>query len=154
MPEIVIRSAHLADQQQIAQLCAQLWPDATAEEHAQDLVPSLAGTPKTLLPHRIFVAETADKQIIGFVEVDLRSHADGCDYTRPVGFLEGWLVSEKYRRQGIAARLLQAAEDWARQQGCKEIASDTWLDHTVSQQTHEALGFEEVDRCIHYRKAL
>jgi aminoglycoside 6'-N-acetyltransferase I len=34
------------------------------------------------------------------------------------------------------------------------MASDTWLDALDSQQAHEALGFEVVDRCVHYRKNL
>ena len=46
------------------------------------------------------------------------------------------------------------AEDWARSQGCMKIASDTWIDNEPSQRAHEALSFEVVDRCVHYRKAL
>jgi hypothetical protein len=32
------------------------------------------------------------------------------------------------------------------------MASDTWIDHTLSQRVHEAVGFEVVDRCVHIRK--
>jgi aminoglycoside 6'-N-acetyltransferase I len=71
-----------------------------------------------------------------------------------VGFLEGWYVAETHRRRGVGAALLRAAEDWAREQGCTEMASDTWLDNEGSQRAHEALGFEEVDRCVNYRKSL
>jgi aminoglycoside 6'-N-acetyltransferase I len=34
------------------------------------------------------------------------------------------------------------------------MASDPWLDNVASQTAHEALGFEVVDRCVHYRKVL
>ncbi len=102
----------------------------------------------------IFVAETESGLLAGFLEVGLRSHADGCDPRRPVGFVEGWFVSESHRRKGVGRQLLEAAEDWARRQGCLEMASDTWMDHALSQRVHEALKFEVVDRCIHYRKAL
>jgi len=47
-----------------------------------------------------------------------------------------------------------AAEDWARSQGCVEVASDTWIDNEESQRVHEALGYQVVDRCVHYRKTL
>jgi aminoglycoside 6'-N-acetyltransferase I len=50
--------------------------------------------------------------------------------------------------------MMRTAEDWASSQGCKEIASDTWIDETISQNAHQALGFEIVDRCIHFRKPL
>jgi aminoglycoside 6'-N-acetyltransferase I len=49
---------------------------------------------------------------------------------------------------------MQAGEEWARSHGCHEVASDTWIDHESSQRAHEALGFEVVDRCVNYRKAL
>jgi hypothetical protein len=101
-----------------------------------------------------FVAETADGTLTGFAEVDLRSHADGCDPVRPVGYLEGWYVAEEYRRRAIGRQLLFAAEDWARRHGCLEMASDTGIDNQLSQSCHEASGFEVVDRCVHYRKRL
>jgi aminoglycoside 6'-N-acetyltransferase I len=106
------------------------------------------------MPCVIFVYELNGERLIGFAEVDLRSHADGCDPARPVGFLEGWYVLEGHRRKRIGAALLQAAENWARGHGCTEMASDTWIDSDISQRAHEALGFEVVDRCVHYRKAL
>jgi hypothetical protein len=38
--------------------------------------------------------------------------------------------------------------------GAREMASDTQIDNALSQQVHEALGFQVVDRCVHYRKPL
>jgi aminoglycoside 6'-N-acetyltransferase I len=106
------------------------------------------------LPATIFVAEDGTGRLAGFLQVGLRSHADGCDPAHPVGFVEGWFVFEAFRRRGIGRALMHVAEDWANSQGCKEMASDTWIDETISQNSHEALGFEVVDRCIHFRKQL
>ncbi len=92
--------------------------------------------------------------LIGFLEVGLRSHADGCGTERPVGFLEGWFVREQYRNQGAGKELVIAAEAWARSMGCLEMASDTQVDNLESQAVHQALGFEIADRCVHFRKAL
>ncbi len=88
----------------------------------------------------------------GSLRLSLRSHADGCDPSHCVGYIEGWYVAPPYRRNRIGARLVAAAEEWARTQGCREIASDVWLSNPKSQIAHEALGFEVVDRCVHYRK--
>jgi aminoglycoside 6'-N-acetyltransferase I len=131
-----------------------LWPETSAAEHARELTPMLAGHTPGAMPLITFVAETADGTLVGFLEADLRSHADGCDPSRPVGYLEGWYVADQFRRMGVGSRLLAAAEDWARGLGCIEMASDTWIDHETSQRAHEASGFEVVDRCVHYRKAL
>jgi aminoglycoside 6'-N-acetyltransferase I len=71
-----------------------------------------------------------------------------------VGFIEGWFVYEPLRHQGIGRALMRTAEQWAREQGCIEMASDTWIDHSLSQNAHKSLGFEIVDRCVHFRKRL
>lgn len=131
-----------------------LWPDAAPEQHAADAAPILAGDPPGSLPAVFFLAETATGEIAGFIEAGLRSHADGCDPSHSVGFVEGWFVKAEYRRRKIGSLLLKEAEAWARCHGCREMASDTWIDHTDSQGAHEALGFEVVDRCVHYRKLL
>ena len=151
---IVVRPATTADLPTLAAMCHQLWPDATAEEHAGDVALILAGNSPGALPAVFFVAQDPSGRAVGFVLAGLRSHADGCDPAHPVGFIEGWYVEPAFRRQGIGGMLVAAAEDWARNRGCKEMASDTWIDHLDSQHAHEALGFEVVDRCVHYRKKL
>jgi aminoglycoside 6'-N-acetyltransferase I len=90
----------------------------------------------------------------GFLEVGLRSCADGCDRTHPVGYVEGWYVAESHRRNGVGAALLRTAEEWARAQGCREIASDTPVSNTLSQHVHESLGFQVPERAVLYRKTL
>jgi aminoglycoside 6'-N-acetyltransferase I len=151
--DVKIRVAGPADLEEVAGMCHSLWPDCSAVEHAQEFAPLLAGEPYGTLPAIVLVAEDAGR-LLGFVQVGLRSHADGCDPAHPVGFLEGWYVRPEFRRQKLGAKLVAAAEDWARGQGCLEMASDTWIDHEDSQRAHEALGFEVVDRCVNYRKSL
>jgi aminoglycoside 6'-N-acetyltransferase I len=124
---------------------AQLWPESSIEEQLLEIAHA---QPANL------VAEDESGELIGFLEVGLRSVADGCDTSRPVGFVEGWFVREPHRNRGVGRALMQAAEAWARSQGCLEMASDTLLDNQDGQLAHQALGFEVVDRCVHYRKRL
>jgi aminoglycoside 6'-N-acetyltransferase I len=152
--DVLIRPARPADTPALSVLCSALWPDSRLEEHAREMEALLAGQARTTLPLVCFVAEAPDGALVGFIEAGLRSHADGCDPAHPVGFLEGWYVSPEFRRHGIGGRLVAGAEDWARSQGCLEMASDTWIDHDLSQRAHEAVRYEVVDRCVHYRKAL
>ena len=130
-----------------------LWPEASLVEHRDDLRDLLNGSPRSTLPLVVIVTEE-DSTLIGFVEVGLRSHADGCDPRRPVGFIEGWYVSAEARGSGVGRLLIDAAEQWAAAQGCNELASDTWADNTAARAAHEALGFEVVDVCVNYRRSI
>ena len=149
-----IRHAQSSDRDELSRLRASLWPSASSHEHARELATILEGRAALTMPFVILVAETSDRRLVGFLEANLRSHADGCNPTCPVGYVEGWYVADRCRRQGVGRNLLSAAEDWARTQGCVEMASDTWLDNEASQRAHEALGYQVVDRCVHYRKSL
>ena len=152
--QICIRRAQLSDREHLVRMRTALWPDSSAEEHDLEVIAILEGRAALTMPLIILVAETGDRRVVGFLEGDLRSHADGCNPAHPVGYIEGWYVAENYRDQGVGKRLVAAAEDWARSHGCVEIASDTWIDNEVSQRAHQALGYEVVDRCVHYRKTL
>lgn len=101
----------------------------------------------------VFVAERSDGTIAGFVEVGTRPYADGCD-TSPVGYVEAWYVDPDVRRRGYGRALLDAAEQWARSAGCREMASDAQLDNVVSQSAHRRAGYTEVDRIVQFRKSL
>ncbi|HMH12225.1 MAG TPA: GNAT family N-acetyltransferase [Edaphobacter sp.] len=154
MPAPTVRPAQLDDANAIAKMCELLWPDATADEHRKDITDLLTSGYSGTLPATIFVAHDETGNLTGFLQAGLRSHADGCDTAHPVGFIEGWFVYEPLRHRGIGGALMHAAEQWSRTQGCIEIASDTWIDHTLSQIAHQSLGFEIVDRCVHFRKHL
>lgn len=96
--EVHVRQAKPADRDQLARLREALWPETSAEEHARELEPILAGETPGSMPLVNFVAETADGRLLGFAEIDLRSHADGCSPALPVGYLEGWYAFGKFFR--------------------------------------------------------
>jgi len=153
MDPVVTRAAEAQDLEPLADLCQALWPESPREEHRAELEGILAGRNPSTLPLQHFVAE-ADGRLVGFLEAGLRSHADCCDVSRPVGYIEGWYVDPAWRRHGIGALLVNAAEDWARRQGCREMASDSLIENALSEQAHTALGYEVVARSVLYRKKL
>jgi aminoglycoside 6'-N-acetyltransferase I len=149
-----IRLARHSDRNTLAKMRALLWPDTGVEEHLRELDAVLSHPMIGTLPMVILVSEDESGALIGFLEIGMRSHADGCDPARPVGFVEGWFVQERFRNRGVGGELMRSAEDWARARGCLEMASDALIDNEESQRAHEALGFDVVDRCVHFRKGL
>jgi aminoglycoside 6'-N-acetyltransferase I len=72
----------------------------------------------------------------------------------PVPFIEGWYVEPAMQRRGVGKALVEAAEAWSIAASYDEIASDVEIDDDGSIAAHRALGYEEVDRVVCFRKAL
>jgi aminoglycoside 6'-N-acetyltransferase I len=105
-----------------------------------------------LVPAAVLVAERSGGGLCGFLELSLRNYAEGCVGETP--YIESWFVDQDQRRCGVGSALVSAAEAWARSLGYRELASDSLLENDVSQAAHRALGFEELERSVHYRKPL
>lgn len=154
---VQVRSVYRPDQAEWMRMRTALWPDEGANEQAEEVAAFFATDTflwsESLLPWRVFVAERPAGGLCGFVEASIRPYVAGCA-TLPVGYVEGWYVDPDMRRQGIGRKLVQAAERWAADQGCKEMASDAHLGNAVSHESHKALGFEESERLVHFRKRL
>jgi len=150
--DVQIRAARRSDGEALARLRHALWPDGSYEEHLADARKMFDGV-ASALPLVDFVALLHGK-LVGFLEAGMRSHANDCDPTMPIGFIEGWFVEENVRRRGIGRALVRTAENWARKQGCKEMASDAQVDNALSQLAHEKLGYTVADRCTDFRKSL
>jgi aminoglycoside 6'-N-acetyltransferase I len=126
-----------------------LWPDDTPEAHRAEMADYFSG-PR---PSAVFVSPRAGGGLRGFVEVGIRDYAEGCDGDW-IGYIEGWHVDPDARHLGVGRALIAAAEAWAIEQGCREMASDAELANSGSQAAHGRLGYAEVGRSVHFRKAL
>ena len=56
--------------------------------------------------------------------------------------------------RGIGRALVEAAEARARALGHDEIASDSELDNLKAIAAHRALGYEEIERVVCFRRSL
>jgi aminoglycoside 6'-N-acetyltransferase I len=149
---MTVRPATKADAEAWLAMRAALWPDANVEELRLEVGRYFVAHGEPLLPHRVFVAEDHGK-VVGMLELSLRPYADGCG-SSPVPFIEGWYVAPDARHAGIGGAMMKAAERWALENGYTEMASDALIENTDSERAHKALGFDEVERAIRFRKAL
>ena len=127
-----------------------LWTDCATEEQLLEMAEHVA------IPQRFadFVAHSDWGKPIGLAEAAMRTDYVNGTTSRPVAFLEGIYVLPEARRQGVATSLVEAVCSWARASGCCELASDARLDNEMAHAIHVALGFEETERVVFFRKPL
>ena len=127
-----------------------LWPDSSREEHAAEM----ARVAEDPFRFGQFVARDDAGARLGFAEVSLRTDYVNGTESSPVDFIEGLYVLPHARRQGVAGAMMKEIVAWARARGCKELASDALLENTGSHAMHAALGFNETERVVYFRRLL
>ncbi|SLN24203.1 aminoglycoside 6'-N-acetyltransferase [Roseisalinus antarcticus] len=132
-------------------LRARLWPDTSLAQHEDEAAAVLAGSPRDSIA---FLEVAEEVGLRGFAEAALRrDHVNGCE-TSPVAFLEGIYVRPTDHGSGVGRSLLRSVQSWALDRGVTELASDAHVDNVTSRAFHRALGFEEMDRVVYFRKLL
>ncbi|MDP9110585.1 MAG: GNAT family N-acetyltransferase [Candidatus Eremiobacteraeota bacterium] len=128
-----------------------LWPDQDRSDLAAEVAAYFEGCNKFI--EASFIVRDASGLPAGFLELGLRPYAEGC-VSSPVPHVEGWFVLASARGRGLGRNLMAAAESWARDHGYAELTSDGLLGNDLGFRAHLAVGFDEVERLIAFRKAL
>jgi aminoglycoside 6'-N-acetyltransferase I len=145
---IKIRPLLPEDQTEWLRLRSALWPRHSHTDLVLEMEKILTDPEQP-----VFVAERPEGGLCGFLEVSIRNWAEGCTSNR-IGYLEGWYVDPDWRNMRIGRKLVEAAEKWAKEKNCFEMASDTDFNYPLSPEAHARLGYLEVKRTIHFRKVL
>ena len=143
----MIKRVAKEDFELLSHLRNQLWPQDSIAEHIKDFT-DLSSTHG----HVAFMAFDA-KIAIAFAEVSLRFYVNGCHH-RPVGFIEGLWCKDGYRNLGIGQRLSAQCEEWARENGAKELATDAYLENEMAHKAYQNWGFEMTETVVYFRKKL
>ena len=142
----MIKTAVKSDAKVLAALAIQLWTDNTVpdlEKEFEKLIQS---------DNAVCFLKYVDDTAVGFAQCQIRTdYVEGTE-TSPVGYLEGIFIVETYRHNGYAKELLNACEKWAKDKKCSEFASDCELNNLDSFRFHMAIGFEEANRIICFKK--
>lgn len=143
--ELKIRRAKSGDAAPIAELSGQLGYPATAAQVRE----RLRGI-KPASQHAVFVAESARDGVVGWLhlsrqpllEVEIRAEVNGL------------VVAEGQRSLGAGARLLGAAEEWARKHGCKSMSVRSNVIRERAHKFYEQNGYEHYKTQKSFRKPL
>ena len=132
----------------IVEMAMLLWEGNTTDELSEEFA-KLVRSDKSA----VFIA-AVENSAIGFAQVQLRhDYVEGTS-SSPVGYLEAVFIKQEYRKQGYARELLCHCEEWAKEKGCAEFASDCELTNDLSLEFHLKTGFTEANRIICFTKLL
>jgi GNAT superfamily N-acetyltransferase len=143
---LTIRRARLTDAPAVAELSGQLGYPAQPDEMAARLA--------HLIRHprfgSVLIAEAPEGQVIGWMhvsvtpllEVPLRAEVNGL------------IVGEGQRSRGAGAKLLQAAEAWARSKGCASMSVRSNVLRDRAHAFYLRNGYEHYKTQKAFRKAL
>jgi GNAT superfamily N-acetyltransferase len=149
---VTIRPAGSADAPRLAVLCQQLWYP-TSPEVVERRLQHLRQDDR----HAVYVAELTEGsteipfgQVVGWVHVYLSpSLLD--DLHAEIG---GLVVDESCRGQRIGERLLQQAEQWARERGCQAISVRSNTLRHDAHRFYQRLGYQVTKTQLALRRPL
>jgi GNAT superfamily N-acetyltransferase len=142
--QLKIRPARPNDAGRIAVLSGQLGYPATAQQIMRRLARLRAAD-----KHALFVAESAG-EVIGWLHVSVTPLIES-DLR---GEVNGLIVADGQRSLGAGARLLRAAEEWARRRKCKSMSVRSNVIRERAHVFYLRNGYEHHKTQKTFRKAL
>ena len=95
----------------------------------------------------IYVASNENDQLSGFVQL----YPSFCSVSAvPILILYDLFVDHSKRSNGIGRSLMNAARDFARENGYKRLELSTAKDNYIGQSLYESLGYEVDQEFLHY----
>ena len=144
----MIVKATSKDSLALAKMAIKMWSEHSLDELAKEFEDTIDCRESAIFMLMV------DNQAVGFAQCQLRhDYVEGTD-TCPVGYLEGIFLEQEFRHRGHAKKLLAQCEEWAKNKGCTEFASDCESDNDESLKFHINMGFTEVNRIICFKKQL
>jgi GNAT superfamily N-acetyltransferase len=143
--ELKIRRAKTSDALQLAALTGQLGYPATVAQIRERL--------RRIQPpsqNAVFVADSGKDGVIGWLHVSREPLLE----SEMRAEVNGLVVAEGQRSLGAGARLLAAAEDWARKHSCKEMSVRSNVIRERAHKFYERNGYEHYKTQKSFRKAL
>ena len=140
-----VRRAVASDISQLALLAGQLgYP--SSEDEIRERLAGIEAAPE----HALFVAESADGKLAGFLNVYVMRTIDS-DARAEIAAL---VVDDAHRSLGVGKVLIEQAEAWARKNGCRAIGLRSNVIRERAHRFYERLGYEHYKTQKAFRKTL
>jgi GNAT superfamily N-acetyltransferase len=140
-----IRKAKRTDAARIAALSGELGYPATTKQIETRFL--------RLLPrskHALLVAEGPGAELVGWIHVSVANLIESDSRAE----VNGLIVAEAHRSLGAGAKLLEAAENWARTCGCRTVNLRSNVIRERAHKFYERQGYEHYKTQKAFRKPL
>ncbi|HUJ82308.1 MAG TPA: GNAT family N-acetyltransferase [Candidatus Acidoferrales bacterium] len=140
-----VRRARSSDIPQLALLAGQLgYP--SSEDEIRVRLAGIEAAPE----HALIVAESADGKLAGFLNVYVMRTIDSDARTE----IAALVVDDAHRSLGVGKVLIEQAEAWARENGCRAIGLRSNVIRERAHRFYERLGYEHYKTQKTFRKIL
>ena len=140
-----IRPMVAADAGRAASLTTQLGYPVEADALAERLA-----VVRTRATDELLVAVDGDDRAIGWIHVSMLAVLERSD----LACINGLVVDEEHRSEGIGVALVEAAEAWARAQGAATIMVRSRSTRERAHRFYERIGYVETKRSHVFEKPL
>lgn len=132
---IRIRTCTAADFDNVVVLLGQLWPDTRLD------LSTVRSTFERALASRchLYLCAELDQKVVGFGSLTTKSTLWN---EALVGYIDGMVVDEGHRGEGIGSQILDHLTAWARDQGCNRIELDSAFRRKEAHVFYERHGFQ------------
>ncbi|NLW69725.1 MAG: GNAT family N-acetyltransferase [Eubacteriaceae bacterium] len=144
----MVYTADIENLSALTEMAAKLWPQSDMASLREEMKEYLTDE------ERAVFLSLKEGRAVGFALCSLRREYTEGAQNYPVGYLEGIYIEEEFRGKRRGSELLKSCEQWAKQCGCLQFASDCELENTLSLAFHLKNGFEEANRIICFIKKL
>lgn len=141
---IHVRAARAEDAAELARLSGQLGYPSTMEKIRERLARIEADTSSV-----VFVAESADG-IVAWTQLILENILELGTQVEVVALV----VDERSRRTGAGRQLMEHAEEWGRERGCRWVSVRSNVKRAVAHAFYEGVGFEHIKTQKTFRKKI
>ena len=142
---LTIRRARHKDAEQVAKLSGELGYPASSREILRRL-----RNLRQAWRHAVLVAEAADGEVIGWVHVSRNELLE----SEARAEVNGLVVADGRRSLGAGAKLLEAAENWARKHGCRGMNVRSNVIRERAHAFYLRQGYEHYKTQKAFRKSL
>ncbi len=140
-----MRAATMNDAPRLAQLCGQLgYPSATedVERRLRHIQPDEEAA--------VLVAEQPGGEVVGWIHVFVSRTVE----IDPQAEIGGLVVDDGCRSQGVGRLLLERAEAWAHEKGCRDVTLRSNVTREGAHAFYEAHGYSVIKTQRAFRKNL